>query len=59
MKNLTIAMLTGLMSVSGWSACTYSLDVTQATLNANQPGSKVFPIRNNQKSPLKISIKTI
>ena len=55
MKKLTIAILIGLMSASGWSACTYSLDVTQATLDANQPGSKVFPIRNNQKSSFLIS----
>lgn len=43
MKKLTIAILTGLMSVSSWSASTYDLDVTQATLDSKEPGMLVFP----------------
>ncbi|MDR0238429.1 DUF4882 family protein [Acinetobacter sp.] len=58
MKRLTIAILTGLMSASGWSACTYDLDVTQATLDAKEPGAKVFPNINVQKGSFNISSTT-
>ena len=58
MKRLTIAILTGLMSVSGRSACTYDLDMTQATLDAKEPGAKVFPNVNGQKVSFNISSTT-
>lgn len=34
MKKLIIAILTGLISVSSWSACTYNFDATQVQINA-------------------------
>ncbi|MFW1643653.1 DUF4882 family protein [Acinetobacter guillouiae] len=49
MKKLIIGLLTGFLSMSGWSACTYDLDVTQATLNSEEPGSLIFPNRSGQK----------
>ncbi|MDR3027254.1 MAG: DUF4882 domain-containing protein [Acinetobacter sp.] len=33
MKKLTIAILTGLMSASGWSACTYNFDATNSQIS--------------------------
>ncbi|KAF1018796.1 MAG: hypothetical protein GAK29_04109 [Acinetobacter bereziniae] len=51
MKKLIIAILTGLMSASGWSACTYNFDVTQAEFNTvnNNPDLELFPNRTNQR----------
>lgn len=40
----------GAVSVSSWSACSYNFDVTQATLNSNQPNTKVFPNVSGQKT---------
>lgn len=34
MKKLTMAILTGLMSTSGWSVCTYSLDATNSKISS-------------------------
>ncbi|KAF1025711.1 MAG: hypothetical protein GAK29_01775 [Acinetobacter bereziniae] len=47
MKKLTIALLTGLMSASGWSACTYNFDATQQDLQ--RFNVDVFPIISNAK----------
>lgn len=58
MKKLTIALLTGLICASGWSACTYDLDVTQATLDSKQSGSTVFPNVNGQTASFNISSTT-
>lgn len=58
MKKLTIAILTGLMSASGWGTCNYDLDVTQATLNFKQPGSTLFPNINGQTASFLISSTT-
>jgi hypothetical protein len=67
MKKLTIAILIGLMSASGWGACTYDLDATQAQISTfpSFPTSTKFPnitsqevshlIRNNDNDPFNIS----
>ena len=53
MKKLTIAMLTGLMSASGWSACTYNFDASlsqiQALAGYSVPNLVLFPQNSNQK----------
>ncbi|MCX5466226.1 DUF4882 family protein [Acinetobacter nematophilus] len=43
MKRLTIAILTGLMSASGWSACNFNFDTTSAFLTFYRPGYVDFP----------------
>lgn len=47
MKKLTLAILTGLMSVSGWSACTYNFDAKQQDLQ--KFNTEAFPIISNAK----------
>ncbi|MDA3441743.1 DUF4882 family protein [Acinetobacter bereziniae] len=58
MKKLTIAILTGLMSASGWSACTYDFDVTAAEFNKvnNNPYLELFPNRTNQKLSINLVV---
>jgi hypothetical protein len=43
MKKLTIALATGLMSMSGWSACTYDFNATQAQISTVFSGFQKFP----------------
>lgn len=56
MKKLTIAMLAGLMSASGWSACTYNFDASlsqvQTMLGYSVPNLTLFPQNANQKVSL-------
>lgn len=53
MKRLTVAILTGLMSASGWSACTYNFDASlsqiQALAGYSVPNLVLFPQNSNQK----------
>ncbi|MDR3030350.1 MAG: DUF4882 domain-containing protein [Acinetobacter sp.] len=53
MKKLTIAILTGLMSVSGWGACTYNFDASlsqiQTITGYSVPNLALFPQNSNQK----------
>ncbi|MFW1800860.1 DUF4882 family protein [Acinetobacter nematophilus] len=41
MKKLTLALVTGLMSVSGWSACTYNFDTTE--IEIQQMSNNLIP----------------
>lgn len=50
MKKLTIALATGLMSMSGWSACTYNFDATQVQISAVFSGFQKFPNIVGQKT---------
>lgn len=47
MKKLTIALATGLMSMSGWSACSYNFDATQQDLQS--ANTNIFPVISNGK----------
>ncbi|WP_353168651.1 DUF4882 family protein [Acinetobacter sp.] len=53
MKKLTLALVTGLMSVSGWSACTYNFDASlsqiQTMMGYAVPNLTLFPQNSNQK----------
>lgn len=54
MKRLTMVLLTGLMSASGWSACSYDLDARRSTIAEFYIGSQRFPIIEEQKASLNI-----
>ena len=43
MKRIVIGLLAGLVSISGWSACTYNLDATQTQITGAMNGASVFP----------------
>ncbi|WP_434279010.1 DUF4882 family protein [Acinetobacter sp. CE-15] len=58
MKKLTIALATGLMSMSGWSACTYNLDASlsqiQTLTGYSVPNLALFPQISDQKASLNL-----
>ncbi|MCU4416152.1 DUF4882 domain-containing protein [Acinetobacter bereziniae] len=58
MKKLTIAMLTGVMSASGWSACTYNFDATQAQISAVLPSLNPIKMVNLSNSKTQILISS-
>ncbi|MFW2077385.1 DUF4882 family protein [Acinetobacter sp. ULE_I010] len=60
MKKIAIGLLTGLVSMSGWSACTYNFDASlsqvQAALGYNAPNITLFPQNSNQKVGLNLLV---
>ncbi|WP_353159739.1 DUF4882 family protein [Acinetobacter guillouiae] len=58
MKKLTIALATGLVSMSGWSACTYNFDASlsqiQTLAGYSVPNLALFPQNSNQKIGLSL-----
>ncbi|MFT0693731.1 DUF4882 family protein [Acinetobacter bereziniae] len=50
MKKLTIAVLTGLISASGWGACSYNFDATQTQISTVFAGFQKFPSILGQKT---------
>ncbi|MBU3846297.1 MAG: DUF4882 domain-containing protein [Candidatus Acinetobacter avistercoris] len=53
MKNLMIAITTSLVSMTGWSACTYNFDATLSQIQTmsgyKAPNITLFPQNSNQK----------
>lgn len=58
MKKLTIAILTGLMSVSGWGACTYNFDATQEQISAVLPSLNPIKMVNLSNSKTQILLSS-
>lgn len=58
MKKIAIGLLTGLVSMSGWSACTYNFDATQAQITAHETGLLKFPNMIGQQVTFNISPTT-
>ncbi|WP_287911859.1 DUF4882 family protein [Acinetobacter sp.] len=58
MKKLTIALLTGLMSASGWSACSYNFDATQAQISAVLPTLNPIKMVNLSNSKTQILLSS-
>lgn len=55
MKKIAIGIIVSLSNISAWSACSYNLNVTQATLDIKHPYTKVFPLIVGQKVEFSIS----
>lgn len=56
MKKNSIALLSSMMSISGWSACTYNFDATQKQISSTSDfsGLEKFPSIVNQKTSFTI-----
>ncbi|MFW1800857.1 DUF4882 family protein [Acinetobacter nematophilus] len=50
MTRLTMVLLTGMISASSWSACSYDLDARRSTIAEFYLGSQRFPIIEEQKA---------